>query len=182
VSLALPRANRVRVALLEKLPAHRFGGKIMVAFQDLGVIGLGDDFPIPNGFDHGDSPIVIPHLSIAFNSAPPHGAAASKARSKSGASQTLATAVQSQQSYHCHRDSICEREGPVRNMTPASTSANVNGARPKRLDSLGDPFFQLAFRRGADLRGGHLAVLEQHERRYAADAVSSSHAGVFIDV
>jgi hypothetical protein len=45
---------------------------------------------------------------------------------------------------------------------PLARSFFLYATRGQRSDSLRDPFFQLAFRRGADLRGGHFAILEQH--------------------
>lgn len=52
MGFALPRANGLRFARLKVFIAHSFGRKIMIAFHDLGIIGLGDDRSVPNGADH----------------------------------------------------------------------------------------------------------------------------------
>ena len=44
------------------------------------------------------------------------------------------------------------------------------------------PFLQLAFRQGADLGAGHLAVLEQDQGRNAAHVVGLGRAGVLVDI
>src|SRR3546814_11242722 len=93
-----------------------------------------------------------------------------------------------------------DRSGDARSRLRASlTGRDLTGsdryieraASPKRgrrrtysqgSDRSFDPRLEVALRQRADLHGGHLPVLEQHQRRDAADAVGGRMLRVVVDV
>jgi phosphoribosylaminoimidazolecarboxamide formyltransferase / IMP cyclohydrolase len=54
--------------------------------------------------------------------------------------------------------------------------------RDRASHRAGDPLFELRLRRGADLAGGELAVLEQHQGRDRHDAELGGGVGVLVDI
>jgi betaine-aldehyde dehydrogenase len=69
-------------------------------------------------------------------------------------------------------------------MQMAGTSPAITAAAKAWTGSHrgGDPLLQLLLRRGADLPGGELAVLEQHQGRDRHDAELRRGAGILVDV
>ena len=57
-----------------------------------------------------------------------------------------------------------------------------NEGRSRRSNRGGDPLLELLLRRGADLARGHLAVLEDHQRRDRHDAVFRGGVRAFVDI
>src|SRR6476620_5862993 len=80
------------------------------------------------------------------------------------------------------RSTRATRSSPQKTKRPAIRRPFQNQQIETRSDRSGDPLLQLRLRRGADLAGGHLAALEDHQGRDRHHAVFRGRLRALVDV